>query len=278
MDNYLFSVIGSVLLFLIITPLYLYLKKGNHHGIALTIKGLGTFIPLLICMVATIQLNEKASLQSASAKLLPQASNWLLAGLLLCLLGDIVLGINFFGGMGAFLLGHFCYITAFCKLAPLQLWSIVLFIMLLFLAYTRVYPLIPKTNNNTHPNRLMQNIDVQDTNRLMQNIDVQDTNLLMSNKGDVRRARHAIINKLPYMIYGTVILAMVSIALLLPFSIGQPGVLPAIGASLFVFSDLLLARNMFLKVTPLSDAISLYSYYAGQFVLAMSVYLFQLFI
>lgn len=74
-----------------------------------------------------------------------------------------------------------------------------------------------------------------------------------------------------------VILAMVSIAVLLPFSIGPIGMLPAVGAVLFVLSDFLLARNMLVKVTRLSDAVSLYFYYLAQFILAMSVYLYSQF-
>jgi len=232
MDYFKFSVLGSVLLFFILIPLYLHFKQGKYQRITMIIKGLSTMIPILFCMSTVIQLKEEPYLNINSVILLPDASCWLLAGLLLGLVGDIVLCIHFVGGMGAFLLGHICYIIAYCKFANFQLWSIGLFIVLLLLSLVFFHSLIPKMGKN----------------------------------------------KIPFLIYGTVILVMVSIALLLPFSIGSLGILPAVGAFLFVLSDLLLARNILVKVTALSDAVSLYCYYAGQFILAMSVYLYTLFV
>lgn len=239
MTRILFSGLGSIILFLILVPQYLRLKKGNHRNIALTIKGLGTMIPIFFCLIATIQLSKDTHLEFISPSLLLEFSRWLLAGLLLCLFGDIVLGIHFEGGMGAFLIGHFCYISAFRKLAVFHPLSIGLFIIL-FLVFIFFYSSLLKTNKNSN---------------------VHNTNL-------------SIFIIVLFLIYGTVILVMVSIAFMLPFTIGTFGILPAIGASLFVISDLILARNILIRVTPLSDAVSLYSYYAGQFALAMSVYLY----
>jgi len=232
MDYLLFSAFGSAVLFFILIPHYLHFKQVKHKRTAITIKGLCTMIPILFCMAAVIRLKETPSLNISTVRLLPDASCWLLAGLLLGLVGDIVLCIHFVGGMGAFLLGHICYMIAFCKLANFQLWSIGLFIILLLLALVYFRSLIPKMGKN----------------------------------------------KIPFLIYGTIILVMVSIALLLPFSIGYLGILPAVGAFLFVLSDLLLARNILVRVTALSDAVSLYCYYAGQLIFAMSVYLYTLFI
>lgn len=41
------------------------------------------------------------------------ASGWILAGILLCALADVVLELRFRAGMAAFALGHLCYIAGF---------------------------------------------------------------------------------------------------------------------------------------------------------------------
>ncbi len=228
MEYYLFPILGFIILFIIIIPLYFRLKKTKHQLIALMIKGSATMVPVLFSLASIIQLGRKPYQNIGSAHL-PGASCWLLIGLLLCLIGDIIIGIHFLGGIVAFLLGHICYITAFSNLASLQLWSIVIFIVLFLLTLVVFYPLIPKMSKN----------------------------------------------KIPFLFYGTVILTMLSLALLLPYTIGYLGILPAIGAFLFVLSDFLLARIMLVKFTPLSDVVSLYIYYLGQFALAMSVYLYS---
>lgn len=77
---------------------------------------------------------------------------------------------------------------------------------------------------------------------------------------------------LPFIVYAAVLLAMLSVALVLPLTIGGRGVVAAVGALLFVVSDLLLARNLLLGPVGHSDAISLGCYFSGQFLLAMSVW------
>lgn len=231
MDKIMILFLGAILLFIVIIPLYLNTKHGEHRILALTVKGIATLVPVLFCLSASLNPIKITNVDCNSIQTLPTISYWLLAGLILCLFGDIILEIHFVSGMGAFLLGHICYITAFCILAPIIWWSIVIFILLSLLILKLFYSSIP-------------------------------------GMGD---------NKIAFLIYGSVILVMVSIALLLPFSVGIWGIIPAIGAFLFVLSDFLLARNLFIKSTPLSDAVSLYCYYAGQLTLSASVYLFFLF-
>jgi uncharacterized membrane protein YhhN len=232
MDKIMILFFGAVLLFMIIIPLYLHTKHGKHRIFALTVKGVATLIPILFCLSAILSPIKVTYVGFNSIHILPTISYWLLAGLILCLFGDIILEIHFISGMGAFLLGHICYITAFCIIAPINFGSIVIFILLILLILKLFYPSIP-------------------------------------NMGD---------NKIAFLIYGSVILIMVSIALLLPFSVGIWGIVPAVGAFLFVLSDFLLARNLFIKSTPFSDAVSLYCYYAGLLTLSASVYLFFLFV
>lgn len=225
MGYYLLLIICLLVLFLILLPLYFHLKNVEHMYLALILKGLSTFIPILLCTCAIITINLRFHTSP-----IPDASYWLLAGLILCLIGDIVLGIQFVYGMGAFLLGHICYITAFCKLAPLKIWSIYLFIILYYILLKSFYPFCRKMTDNI----------------------------------------------VPFITYGTTILIMVSVALILPFTVGIIGILPAVGAFLFILSDFMLAKIILTKVTPLSDTVSLYLYYAGQFLLAISVYWFPL--
>lgn len=223
MGYYLLLVISLIILFLILLPLYFHLKHVIHMYTALVIKGLSTFIPILLCISAIIFIKLRSNSPS-----IPDASYWLLAGLILCLIGDIVLGIQFAYGMGAFLFGHICYITAFCKLAPLKIWSIYLFMILYYILLRLFYPYCYKMAENI----------------------------------------------VPFITYGTTILIMVSVALIIPFTVGIIGILPALGALLFVISDFMLAKNILTNVTPLSDTVSLYLYYAGQLLLAISVYWF----
>lgn len=79
--------------------------------------------------------------------------------------------------------------------------------------------------------------------------------------------------KIPLIIYAAVISAMLSIAVMLPLTLGTRGWITAAGAVLFVISDMTLARNMYIRCTRLSDAFSLTCYYAGQYLLALSVFL-----
>ena len=81
----------------------------------------------------------------------------------------------------------------------------------------------------------------------------------------------------PFCVYAAVLLAMLALALPLPFSLGWPGGLAAAGAALFVLSDLLLARNLLAGATRFSDVFSLACYYTGQLLLASSVFLLPLF-
>lgn len=79
--------------------------------------------------------------------------------------------------------------------------------------------------------------------------------------------------KVPLCVYAVVISAMLSIALLLPLTLGRHGLVPAAGALLFVLSDMLLARTMYVRSSRFKEAVSLACYYAGQYLLAISVFL-----
>ena len=75
-----------------------------------------------------------------------------------------------------------------------------------------------------------------------------------------------------FYVYGAVILCTFSIGILLPFSIGPYGVIPAISAVMLVISDFMLAANKFVAKNTFSDLMYLGYYFSGQFFLAMSVF------
>ena len=76
----------------------------------------------------------------------------------------------------------------------------------------------------------------------------------------------------PYVVYGAVILSMLSLALPVPFTFGGKSWCIGFGALLFFFSDMLLAYSREKPFTRLGDGASLYVYYAGTYLLAMSVF------
>lgn len=76
-----------------------------------------------------------------------------------------------------------------------------------------------------------------------------------------------------YTVYGLVIIGTFSIAIMLPFSIGPYGIIPAIAALLLVISDFMLALNKLSRKKVLSDLMYLGYYFMGQYFLALSVYI-----
>ena len=76
----------------------------------------------------------------------------------------------------------------------------------------------------------------------------------------------------PFYVYGTVIVGTFSIGIMLPFTIGPYGVVPAISAVLLVISDFMLAINKINKRKVLSDMLYLGYYFTGQFFMALSVF------
>jgi len=76
----------------------------------------------------------------------------------------------------------------------------------------------------------------------------------------------------PCLAYSVILNAMLAFGLPACLSLSTRGILLAIGAVFFVISDLMLARNLFVKKTQISDAVSLTFYYAAQFLFGLSVF------
>lgn len=162
----------------------------------------------------------------------PQAAphaRWMLAGLILCLSGDIVLGIHFIAGGGLFLVGHICYVIGLLgrqTLAPVHgiLFVLVLGLLVVFLSLFR---------SRMPDKRLFPAVCV----------------------------------------YAAALAALTAAALPLPFTVKSPqAYLAALGAVLFVVSDMTLCDNM-LNTRPLrNEYISLGIYYTAQFLLGASLF------
>ena len=214
------SVAVAVWMLAVLNPLYLRMKRGPHRAAAIAVKAACTLSAAGLCLVGCLRGGEAADW-------------WLLAGLLFCTLGDVVLCLHFVGGMAAFLMGHLAYIAAFLRLAPLNPWSIPAFLLLAGGLVCLFLPSVSQMGRD-----------------------------------------------LPaYCVYGGVIAVMLSLAV--PLWAGLPdgawgrGLLSAAGAALSVFSDTLLAWNLFHTSSKAADAVSLTAYYSGQFLLAASVFLFR---
>jgi hypothetical protein len=69
------------------------------------------------------------------------------------------------------------------------------------------------------------------------------------------------------------ILATLALGLLLPYTFGLYGILPAIASLLLVVSDFCLARNKLFEETKFTRLLALSLYFGGQYMMAMTLYL-----
>lgn len=191
------------------------MTNGQDTPLTLLLKGIPT--------AAAFAVACWAALQPAATPY----SRWMAAGLLLCLAGDVVLGIHFVAGGGLFLLGHVCYVAGLLGRQSPGLVHGILFagvyaLLLVFLLLYRKYM----------PNKLML---------------------------------------LAACLYAAALSALLAAAGPLPFAVGSRQTwCAAIGALLFILSDMTLCDNMLNDRPVPNQYISLGIYYTAQFLLAMS--------
>jgi uncharacterized membrane protein YhhN len=151
-------------------------------------------------------------------------ATWILLGLALCAVGDVLLiwKRTFDLGLVGFLLGHVAYIAAFATAAPIAGW----------------------------PRWLIAPIALVSSAALA---------WLWPHLGRRRPSVGAYIVVITIMVWGAVAAA------------GVLGWKIAIGAMLFYFSDLTVARNRFVRSDFLNRAIGLPMYYGAQILIALSV-------
>ena len=204
----------AAVLFGILFPLYFRLKWRGEAGQALAVKGLCTAVNVLFCLNGCLVGGFRGFW-------------WLLAGLVLCLAGDIAIEKNLFAGMGAFAAAHLLFIAAFLVYAAPTLLSLPVFLVLYGAAAFAFR----------------------------------------------KRFREMKGRLVPFLLYAVLVLGMLAMALGLP---PLPGTMVlAGGAALFALSDLTLARNLLDgdKTPRRRDVFSLACYYAGLYLIALSVWL-----
>ncbi len=76
----------------------------------------------------------------------------------------------------------------------------------------------------------------------------------------------------PLLVYSVILNAMLALGVPACLSLSTRGILLAVGAAFFVVSDLMLARNIFVKKSRVSDIVSLTFYYSAQFLFGLSVF------
>lgn len=227
------------------TAVYLYYKhrQGADAPLSVGLKAACTTLIVLVSIIGTAAAPESARLFSVLIS----------SGLVLGLVGDVVICQKkpggFLSGMIYFALGHLCYIGAFLVLSTHRLWAVpvfaVVYLPFLYLAH-----------------RLSRYIG----------------NLLI-----------------PVAVYGGIIVAMLSLSATVACSV-PGGALLLVAAVLFSVSDGLLAYNTFqpsrAQMQPdglsalqycfeiykslagtKSDSVSLYCYFIGQSLFAVSLFL-----
>lgn len=137
--NYIFvtSILLCIIL-LVLMPLYLYLKNINYaKSLTLLVKGSTTGLILITAIFGMLLLSNSHPPNFAPKELIDNW--WIVLGLFLCMLADIILEINFLIGGVFFFLGHFSYILFFLKLAQAEIISIPIFVVLIALALCYFY-------------------------------------------------------------------------------------------------------------------------------------------
>ena len=118
MPHLVASVLCGVVMLGVLNPLYLAIKRRPGRGIATFVKGACTGLGLALALWGALAASSPFGW-------------WMVAGLALCLLGDVLIVFSLVPGMAAFLLGHIGYMIAFCMLAPPRWISLPVFAVLL---------------------------------------------------------------------------------------------------------------------------------------------------
>ncbi|MEA3471323.1 MAG: lysoplasmalogenase [Thermodesulfobacteriota bacterium] len=213
MVNSVIIVLAAVLL----VGLLFFEKTGNRKGVIPT----KTILSLFFVIAVIVQPHP-----------VPLYYHLLLAGLILCLVGDFFLAlpqkVMFLAGLISFLLGHVLYILAFFSVASMS---------------GLIWPGAGAV-------------------------------LIISSSVYLWLRPHLGGMKIPVFFYVIIISLMVvgAWSVLIDSSLTiESRIVIFVGALLFYFSDIFVARDRFLKKEFLNRLIGLPLYYAGQFLLAFSV-------
>lgn len=223
MLSIILAILGFIIVLLVLTPLYAYYTTSRYKRIAIVIKAITSSICFAYALLGYLNLN------SDSLNLSPPHRNqlWLLIGLGISILAEVILSISFIIGGGLFFLGYVSYIIFFLTLGGFHTATIVVYTLLCVAALCYFY-------------------------------------------------RYSAVLKrfhLLFVLYGMVILATLALGLLLPYSFGLYGILPALASIFLIFSNFCSARNKLFNQTKFTKLLALSLYYAGQYMMAMTLYL-----
>ena len=182
----------------------LYLKKRGASGSSLSLKSGTTLIAAIPALYAALDGGGSAAW-------------WILAGILACAAADVILEINFKGGMLAFALGHVCLIAAFASSGGI---SAVHLLAWAGLALWAVFYVNRVAKESSEP-------------------------------------------RLPFLLYGVIISAMLAAAL-------TRGPFVLLGALLFAVSDSILLWGLLKSKWKGLDTAVMVTYWGAQFLLGIS--------
>jgi len=214
MDLYLFII--SIVLMGILMQMYFKQWDFNKKSVrTISFKAICTFIPVLLCLDAFI------------SKGMDTSRVLVFAGVLICMLGDVLIEIHFVAGTIAFFCAHLCFIAYFLRLAPFNSSSLIVFVVIYVITVSGFWKYVSKLGK-----------------------------------------------QLPvFLAYPAILIAMFSIAVILPFTLKSVGSLCiAVGAGMFVASDLLLASNTLATSSKIRDRMVLYLYFPAVYLLAVSAF------
>lgn len=220
------AIIGAILILFVLTPAYLFSStQAKYKSIGVILKGITTGISFLYALFGFLTLSQQSNNLSMKYPIL--YPYWLLIGLGLCVLADIMLCFRIIAGGALFFLGHLAYIIFFITLGGFHTIAIIIYTLLCVatLCYFYRYTSI------------------------------------------VKRFR------LFFVLYAMMILITLTLGILLPYTYGIFGIIPAIASVLLVSSDFMLARNKLLLETKTTRFVALSLYFGGQYVMAMTLYI-----
>lgn len=231
------------------TALFILARHAKKGTLSVIIKALCT-ITVLVTAAAGTALHAEGS--TAYMVLI-------VAGLALGLAGDVVISADFIAGAVLFGLGHICYSAAFLQISVYAQYAapllVVLYALFLLVLRKKIFPknAAPYTRNTVKPPPY---VGASPVSRLS---DEQFEKLFKA-------------SRIPVMVYGFIILSMLSLAATLPFSSLFGGLLMLLGAVLFVISDALMAWKALVRYSNRLDSVSLFCYFIAQSLFAVSVF------
>lgn len=136
-------IIGACLVLFILTPLYEYRSRTKRkHPATILIKGLTSGVSFAFALIGYLRLRGQESLTDIPNAIID--NYWIVVGLGLCVLADMVLCIHVVTGGVLFFFGHVAYVIFFFTLATPHPVSIFIFTILCVASLCYFYKYSPQ--------------------------------------------------------------------------------------------------------------------------------------